>query len=337
VAAGGIPSVRPGPTFLRSAALLGAPVVLYYAALLALRGGEMSPAFVVANGLATLWLVAYPFFLWRYGVVQLPAFFARVADVADEGAGLDALRVRYQRAYVRGGVALAVPFALLGGVIYVRSLDVVAREGGGVHGASDPFFLVGMLLVAWGGVLVGFGMSLTVTTLAAVAKVAERPLRLHPFHHDTKSGLKPFGDFSLPATLLVASGALVLPLVFLYAPSLGDPYLLLGVACHTLAILATFVVPLVLVHRAGERARAAILARLQAEYDAQRGRLHDGAVDQLQLTRQLDAVRREQQEARDMRLYPFDTRVFVELTTSVLLPALVLVVAAVLHRLGVGA
>ncbi|GEM_PF-4360562 len=325
------------PPFVRTVALFGGPVALYYVALLALRHGELSASFVVAYGLATVWLAIYPHFLWRYGAVQLPAFFARAAEAVEDASGLDAARASFQRAYVRGGIALAVPFALLGGAIYLGGLDVVVRGGGGIRGAADPFFLLGALLVAWGGVLVGFGMSLTFTTLAAVARVASRPLRLHPFHPDTRSGLKPFGDFSLPATLLVASGALVLPLVFLYSPSLQDPYLLLGVACHTLAILATFVAPLYLVHKAGERERARILARLQDEYDRLRPRLHDKGADQLQVTRQLDTVRREQAEARDMALYPFDTRVFVELATSVLLPTLVLVAAAVLHQLGIGA
>ena len=117
-------------------------------------------------------------------------------------------------------------------------------------------------------------------------------LKLRPFRPASRSVVDPFGDFALPTTLLVASGGLVLPLVFLSAPSLDDPYLLLGVLCHTLAILATFVVPMVMVHPAGERARHRLLDGLRDEYERLRDDLPAPGGDALPVDKKPPNVRR---------------------------------------------
>lgn len=318
---------------LAAVLLFGVPVAAYYGAVV-MRAG-VSAGFLAGYLATAVWSAGYPFLLWRFESKHLPEFLQNAPSLVENPDALLGLDARLRRAFTRWGWGLSAVFALLAVVIYWRALPNLVADGG-IGGRADPLFLIGLLVAALSGLLVGFGAAAALVTVDAVRSVCALRLRIDPQHPDGIAGLKPFGKLILPVTLTVAAGSLAMPLVVRLAPSDIDPFVLLGFASLTVSIVLCFAYPTLHVHARAKDAREARLARLNSEYDALRARLTEAHVSVRETKLRMDVVRREQAEERATRLYPFEVGALVELVSSVLIPTLVLVVTLVVQRYGFG-
>jgi len=146
-----------------------------------------------------------------------------------------------------------------------------------------------------------------------------------PFHPDLFMGLKPLGSLSVTAALLISSASLLFPLIFeTVSGEAGLDFLgyLIFVVILT-SILAIFFLPLFTIKNKIELEKFRILLEFEREYQCRLGRYKEAPT--LKERYVLQMLQLEKEKLREIRLFPFETRMLFQVVVSILLPIVMLV------------
>lgn len=177
------------------------------------------------------------------------------------------------------------------------------------------------------GVLSGLGLFSVAVTIHTIWEVSNLELHIEPLHPDGLGGLSVFGDFSIASTLLISNGALAIPLSFdMVTSDLGSVIVYAGVGLYILFIILSFVYPTYRINRKAQALREEHLdqfrskiRRLETEL-SENTQEADSSLHDLELRLEIDRIRKEFQNYRDVRLYPLSIGIVIRLASSVLLP-----------------
>jgi len=165
-------------------------------------------------------------------------------------------------------------------------------------------------------------------------------LTIDPLHPDGLGGVSVFGYLSIRTTLILASGALIVPLQLQYAIETGPlttAVIYLLEVVYSLAIAGSFLYPTVVVYRRANELRESAIDELRTQYarlkrqsgEPRHGASLDSTDDEVEI--KLQRIRQEHRDLRRVRLYPLDPSIFIRLLGSVLLPLAFIVVDTLLR------
>ncbi|WP_247728289.1 hypothetical protein [Halovivax limisalsi] len=286
-----------------------------------------TPAFLASFALTAGLLTAFPVLIWYYDARVLTRFAGRMRErVADEDALADTAAT-YERRFARRYPMVVVPWTiLLLGVVAV-SLPTFAAQG--IAGVGDPLFWAVAAFFCWGGLLTGIGFHGALTTVGYLRTLVDRTiLSIDPYHPDGLGGMSSVGYFAIRTTLLLSTGALLLPFAFQLAA--GTPFespIYLAVALYVGVIAGSFAYPTWLVNRSADEVRVEHLDALGSEITALQQDLaatpgHD--VDDVGTLLELQRLQQLYDDYRATRLYPMSPSILSQLVASVLLPIVML-------------
>jgi len=338
--------IRITPPALASVVWFGTIPNVFFALTVLGRRGQLPGEFVVAIAFAILWLNVGPWLIWYYDRRVMPEFFAALPAILERPGRVEELASRYDRLFSTLSV---VPIVLWNGLLvalFFRSQSFLAAEG--LFEVGGPLYVLYLVSVVWLGTFTGIGFAGVLTTLLAIRAVATERLAIDPMHPDGLAGLSVFGSYAIRTTLTFSSGALLLPLAFLFVRAEGYEGLIYPiVVLYMLAIAFSFVYPTYRINRRAKRIRGEIVDSLRGEYRAATERLEsaggfpdrvaaegdgrgderpsasaDGRFGSVELVGQLELqrLREEYRNYTDVRLYPFQVGVMLKLVSSVLLP-----------------
>lgn len=301
--------------FLASIVKFGVPLDLGFTYLLLRRHGDMSLEFILAAVSALAWLNLGPYLIWCYDERLLPRFFERVRDLMEEPRRADALEERYDRLFARKWWTLTIPLAII--VAGVLAVTPAGLPGSAIQDRSDPAYWVVAAAALWTAVLGSIGFFGVLVTLLVVRRIAREPIAIDPIHPDRLGGIGCVGTYAIGTTVLFSTGSLFLPAGFLLAGTNPASRSLVYAAVFAFSgfVLLSFLYPTLAIHQQAKVARDRVLYRLWREQRALRGAATDA-----ESAKQLEHLQNEYAEYQGVHLYPFQTRILVELTSSVLLP-----------------
>ena len=313
----------PGGPLFAGVLLLGWPPLLLAGFTIAVGWPEMSVTFASAYLVAAVLLAALPSLIWYYDVRLLTRFAGRMTARVEEQSVLVDCAEPYDRRFSRWHPAIVLPWTALLLVVLVGSIPTLETQGIGGPTAL-PFWSVAAFFV-WGGVLTGIGFHGAIITVSYIVALVDRTeLRIDPYHPDRLGGLSAVGYFAIRTTLLLSSGALLLPLAFELAA--GTPFqapIYAAVVVYIGVIVASFVYPTWLVNRTAHHVRVKRLDDLGGEINALQRQLENARDhDVADVSTQLELQRLQQlyEDYRQTRLYPMSPSILTQLVGSVLLP-----------------
>lgn len=319
----------PGGPILAGFLALGWPALLLAGSGILAAGESMSTTFVFAYATAAVLLAALPSMIWYYDVCVLTRFAGRMtARVGDEDVLVECAET-FDRRFANWYPAVALPWIGLLFVVLLGSIPTLEAQG--IGGPSEPLFWTVAVFFLWGGLLTGIGFHGALVTVSYIATLVDRTrLRIDPYHPDKLGGLSAVGYFAIRTTLLLSSGALLLPLAFELAT--GTPFqepIYAAVVVYVLVIVCSFLYPTWLVNRGAHRVRVERLDELGDEITAIQTDLSsatDHGVDDVVTQLELQRLQQLYDDYRDIRLYPLSPSIFTQLVGSVLLPLVILFV-----------
>ena len=308
---------------------------------LAIDATAATPLFVVSHSLAALMVVFGPFDVWYYDQRLLPGFFDRAAEVAAPGQEkrLKALELKYQRIFANYWWVTVGPWIALVLSVFFISDDYLARQG--ITTPVQYWSYFGFF--AYWGLFSGLGFHGGTTTVLAIREFAENvDLSIDPLHSDGLGGLSQIGHFAIRTTVILSTGALALPLSFQLATEIGvaEP-VYVGVGLYILLIAGIFLYPTFKVNRRAQALRESVLDQYRAKIRELESRLND-QIEQVDseaelrenqsLQMEIQRVRREFGDYRNVQLYPLSVGILIQLLSSLLLPVLFIVLEALLSH-----
>ncbi len=267
---------------------------------------------------ALLWLALAPDLIQRAFLLVDGFFRSHRGLFATE----DAWRAVRQRELARMQspryLVFAVPWALattsVVEVTIYRGAPLLVRAW-----STGTFFLLSLLSA------IGFyGVYVLVTMMRNVCCVG---LSFNPYHPDKFGGFSAFGRFSVRGALLFSTGALVLPLAFEVVAKMGQGspalngmvYILIG--CFMLTTLVSFIAPVTEIKKFVDREKERVTLESWARLNAMTSELRNGP--DLNIKKVLDVLMHyyfNHLKILEIKNYPWDFKVIVELATSLLLP-----------------
>lgn len=176
----------------------------------------------------------------------------------------------------------------------------------------------------------GYGMALAVAFNKIIKEVIDStPFVLKPFHPDLFMGLKPLGNLAVANAIVASSSSLLFPLIFevIHLQGNSDLSTFLGYLIFTIimsAIIASFTGPLFIIKNKIEKGKFALLMDHEAEYQALLDiykktptESHKNILQMLQI---------ERLKLQEIRLFPFESKMMLQIIASVLLPIIILLV-----------
>lgn len=304
------------------------PIALTVAAIDVL---EATPLFVVTQSLAALMVVFGPFDVWYYDERLLPGFFDRASEIVAPGQDelLREMATKYERRFARYWWVVVVPWTALVLMVFFVSDGYLASQGITSPVAYWSYF---GFFTYW-GIFSGLGFHGGITTVLAIREFAETvELSIDPLHPDGLGGLSQIGHFAIRTTLILSTGALALPLSFQLAAEIGlsEP-VYLGVGLYVVLIAGIFLYPTFRVNQRAQALRESILDEYRTRIREMESRLDDqmeevesdAALRENQtLQMEIQRVRREFGDYRNVQLYPLSIGILIQLLSSLLLPIL---------------
>ncbi len=179
----------------------------------------------------------------------------------------------------------------------------------------------------------GYGMAATVAFDSYIRDLIDKiPFEPQPFHPDLFMGLKPLGNFVVTAALLVSSASLLFPLIF--ETVIGGPwarYLAYLIFLTILSsILAIFFLPLLTVKNKIEAEKYRVLTDFEREYQDRLVSFKLAPTVKEKYVLQMMLV--EKEKLREIRLFPFETRMIFQVVVSILLPIVMLLLQIYLKK-----
>ena len=308
------------------------PANLFLITILSLRFGALSANFLVAIVFGILWLNFAGYLIWYYDERVLPTFFNEAKDVFVEDDRLDELRARYDDFFSSYHFIPVSIWVLMLVGLFFGSESYLIRSGLYEPGSWLRYLYLGAVFYLGG--YSGIGFMGVVTTVLAMRELTKLNLEVDPLHPDGLGGLSTIGYFAIRTTLTFSTGSLLLPLAFVFVRGNAPAWLVyLIVAGFTGAIAVSFVYPTWLINRKAQEERDRQLDQLRREYQTAQAELEDFTnferVDEgteLAKRLELERLRREYQDYKSVRLYPFKIDIILKLVSSVLLPLMFLII-----------
>lgn len=205
-------------------------------------------------------------------------------------------------------------------------------ENGGLFGFTDPWFWIFFITFGYQNLIAMFGIWGVYIMIKSISEISKQELHIDPLHPDKVGGLSSVGNFAISTTLIFSSGALWIPLAL--ELSAGQP--LLGNLAYGIMgtwmvfTLLCFLYPTFKIHSKASKIQNKILNELRLDYAKMRKKV---VIDKLIISRDnieaignffnMEILRKEFKDYQNLKLYPFEIKIFTKLLTSVLLPLII--------------
>jgi len=284
--------------------------------------------------LAYTWIWYGPYLIYKFEGDYFPSFWERVLGHwkgdAEALGFFESLKEKYYKSYLRGYYMFSVPLSLLAVVDAVFMRDYAA-EFFGIRGLLDPWYVVAvaeMIVIVF---LSGIGFNGVYTVVRVVKELREHfrgreNALVDPLHEDGFGGLMAFGEISIKATLLFASGSVLLPFLLNVSHWLGSVALALGVVStgvYVFFVLLIFLYPTLLLHDIARRGKELHLAGLMREYRRILSAYFSGSGVTEDHLRMLKVINDYVDKIKSMKEYPLDAMIIGQWVTSLIFPIVV--------------
>lgn len=291
-----------------------------------LASETVDQSFILFQSLTASIVVLGPYQAYKYDTSVLPEFFTDVEElVADPDVPtLDDIKLRAIRRFRTKHPVFVVLWTVA--VVSVLPLNASYFASQGIVFGSALYVVYLIFLIDF-GVLSGLGLFSVAVTIHTIWDVSKLELHIEPLHPDGLGGLSVFGDFAIASTLLISNGALAIPLSFdMVTSDLGGVIVYSGVGLYILFIITSFVYPTYRINRKAQALREEHLDQFRSKIRRLETNLSENtqktnsSLHDLELRLEIDRLRKEFQNYRDVRLYPLSIGIVVRLASSVLLP-----------------
>lgn len=286
---------------------------------------SVSSGFVLWQSLTASIVVFGPYQAWKYDTDVLPSFFEAVRPVVAEcdretfdeieRTQLNSFRDRYLFAVVLWTIMVV-------SVISVNSTYFAAQ---GIEPWTPSYVLYLVFLVDF-GFLSGLGLYSGWITVQSIRDVAALSLDIQPLHEDGVGGLGSMGELAGWTALLIANGALAIPLALDMAPH-GTAYIVYaGICIYIVVIAVSFLYPLATVYRQTRERRIDELEEYRREIQSLSSEVASPATEsspdqeEVALRLRIEQLRSRYRDYENVRLYPASVGAATRFGVSVLLP-----------------
>lgn len=313
----------PGGSVVAGTLALGWPAVVLGGLVLWGSASTATTGFLGSFATAVALLAALPVLIWYYDTHVLTTFAGRMTARVDDEAALAAVAETAERRFARWYPAVTIPWTVL--LLGVLAVSTPTLRAQGIGGPTEPLYWATAAFFCWGGLLTGIGFHGAIVTVSYLVALVDRTsLHIDPYHPDNLGGLSSVGYFAIRTTLLLSTGALLLPLAFqLSAGTSFEEPIYAAVGIYVLVIAFSFAYPTWLVNRSAHDVRVERLDELGDEITAVQHELastpsHD--VDDVGTLLELQRLQQLYDDYRRTRLYPMSPSILSQLVGSVLLP-----------------
>ena len=326
------------PNFLRtdnpllsSALKLGVIPTIIIALHIFMRKNLISPGFLLAYIFINIWLILAPYFIWYYDEVLFPKFFANLIDLLPNEKKLKIART-YDTLFSKMFWVTSIPWISLLAFIYLNSSAFFLK--GGFINYNDPMYWLGFIIVIWIGILAGIGSWGALVTIFMLEKLAKEKISIDPLHPDRRGGLSCIGQFIIKVSLLLSSGALVIPMAFEIVEEKLEIYVYIAIAMFIASITLPFIYPTFKIGKTVRKIRDDILEEIRREYYDIESLVRDTKEDfkKLVLLLSLSEIREKYRMYENLKLYPFEIEIFIKLLSSLILPVLFVLLEVYLFK-----
>lgn len=317
----------PGGPIVAGLLAFGWVPVLLLAPYLIGRADRMTDSFLFANLVAVLLIAGLPTLIRYYDGTVTPTFARKMTDRVRDPDALKEVAERHERLFARRYWLVVVPWTGL--LLAVLAVSTPTLFDQGIEGIADPAYWAYAAFLLWGGLITGIGFHGIVTTVSYVRAIPRATrIVIDPYHHDGLGGMSSFGYFAIRTTVLVSTGALLLPLAFeLAAGSAFEAVIYAAVVVYMAFIALSFFYPTLVINRRANEVRAERLEELrEAIRDLRRDtavvgdREADPDVDDVARQLEIQRLRDRHEDYRDVKLYPMSPEILSQLVGSVILP-----------------
>lgn len=313
-----------------------------------LQPNNMTLDFLIALFFAVIWLNLGPFLIWYYDERVMPIFFKDLTDLVQNQDNIDEISNDYASLFSDQYWIPTVIWTLLLVGLFFNTQSFLVNQG--LFEVGDFYYFGYLMGVVWLGIMTGIGFMGVLTTILVIRKISQEDLEINPYNPDGLGGLGIFGYYAIRTTLTFSTGSLLLPLAFIFIRAGASdviPYIIFVLYLST--IIFSFVYPTYKINRQAQRIRAKKLDSLRQDYETakqqmeQVGRitnqLGEGrsgekiktevkderelpSVTELVGQLEIQRIRTEYDDYKNVRLYPFQVDILIKLFSSILLPIL---------------
>lgn len=311
-----------------------------------LQPNNMTTDFLIALFFAVIWLNLGPFLIWYYDERVMPIFFKDLTNLVQNQDNIDEISNDYVSLFSDQYWIPTVIWTLLLVGLFFNTQSFLVNQG--LFEVGDFYYFAYLMAVIWLGIMTGIGFMGVLTTILAIRKISQENLDINPYHPDGLGGLGIFGYYAIRTTLTFSTGSLLLPLAFIFIRAGASdviPYVIF--VLYLGAIIFSFVYPTYKINRQAQRIRAKKLDSLRQDYETakqqmeqvgritnQLGERKSGekiqteieserelpSVTELVGQLELQRIRTEYDDYKNVRLYPFQVDILIKLFSSILLP-----------------
>jgi len=292
---------------------------------------SLTMPFVVSWLVMLFWVNIAPYLIWFYDEVVMPEFFNRFIEIAADPSEFARLAESHSEFYSRPHY-LAAAFWGIGVPVVAWSGTPVFQMQGLI--AWMPLMYVFAIYI--GVVLGGPGFMGPIVTLHLIREISTIDLDIQPLHPDQLGGLSNVGYYSIRTTLLFSTASLFLPLAFRFsATSSREVWIYLFVLIYITTVISSFVYPTYKINRAAATLRDEILEDIRTEYSSlqQQTLSIDDSIENVNRRLEMQRLRAKYDDYKNVRLYPLQIDMLLQLAGSIFLPLLFVFVEAYLGRI----
>lgn len=194
---------------------------------------------------------------------------------------------------------------------------------------TSPVILVLDIQMFFGAIMWGILAHLVICSVWLIWRVSrDEDIMVDPFNPDGLGGLASLGDMSIKVTFFLSSLSLYIPYAFYIIGKGGydkglNNLVLVGVISLIVAILATFLVPMMMIHGLAKKAKNNVVRRIGENLYGElttKDDTGDSEIKTLTNNIRIFLTLEGYREAKKMAVWPFDTKVIFELIASIILP-----------------
>jgi len=174
----------------------------------------------------------------------------------------------------------------------------------------------------------GYGMGISFMSYKVIKTIIEEtPFKLNPYHPDMFMGLKPLGSLAVVYGLVTSSSSLLFPLIFEAINQMEDGKISWFLGCVLFlvifgAIITTFSIPFLKIKEKIEEEKFVSIIEHDKEYRMYLLNYKDKPSSELQGI--IDVLEKERNKLNNIKLFPFEARMLLEIFVSILMPILML-------------
>ncbi len=319
---------------LRSILIFGLPCDILVTIFLVLRRAEIQRHFFIPYILCLVWLSIGPFLIWYYNNKLFPEFIHRLGDILPGGENLR-LGEKYSSLFARKYWIFPIPWTIL--ILFILFHNGNPLDLAGTRGYGDPWTWLLLPVILWIAFLAGVGTWGVATTLLTTNAAAKEKFILDPLHPDNRGGMGCIGYYAIGTTLLIASGSLFLPLAFQLAIDSTSPLqemdLYAAVGFYTIFILLSYLYPTSLFSITAKPRKMEKLNELRNIHnriDSPQGKTGMPQASNLEYYLKKIQIHREYDDYKNLKLYPLEMDTLAKLTSSVILPVVLIILQSLL-------